>query len=58
MEPLTIFLCIAGIAVGVAVICYVLLRTPKAPASLPVSEIVLGDEEPDEEPTPKEEEDQ
>lgn len=41
----TIALCIAGIVIGVAVICYVLFRTPKAPANLPVSEIVLGDEE-------------
>lgn len=41
----TIALCIVGIVIGVAVICYVLFRTPKAPANLPVSEIVLGDEE-------------
>ena len=41
----TIALCIAGIVIGVAVICYVLFRTPKAPANLPVSEIVFGDEE-------------
>lgn len=41
----TIALCIGGIVIGVAVICYVLFRTPKAPANLPVSEIVLGDEE-------------
>lgn len=44
MEPLTVILCIAGIALGVGVICYVLLRTPKAPAALPTSDIVLGDE--------------
>ena len=57
MDPLTIVLCVGGIAVGVAVICYVLLRTPKAPAKLPVSDIVIGDEVQDKEPTAEEETD-
>ena len=41
----TVAFCIVGIVIGVAVICYVLFRTPKAPAKLPTSDIVLGDEE-------------
>ena len=41
----TTVLCILGIAIGVAVICYVLFRTPKAPTKLPISDIVMGNEE-------------
>ena len=57
MDPLTVVLCVAGIAVGVAVICYVLLRTPKAPAQLPVSEIVIGDETEEKAPSAEVEDD-
>ena len=45
MDGPTTLLCIAGIVIGVAVICYVLFRTPKAAAKLPMSEIMIGDEE-------------
>ena len=41
---------ILAIIVGVGVICYVLFRKPKAAAKLPVSEIVLGEDDIKEEP--------
>ena len=43
-SPTTVF-CILGIAIGVAVICYVLFRKPTASSKLPMSEIVIGEEE-------------
>jgi hypothetical protein len=49
MGPEIVFGCIACIAVGVGVIMYVLLRTPKKPASIgDVPSIDLGDEVPKE----------
>ena len=51
MDGPTTLLCIAGIVIGVAVICYVLFRTPKAAAKLPMSEIMIGDEEEEAEKT-------
>ena len=48
--PTTVF-CILGIAIGVAVICYVLFRKPTASSKLPMSEIVIGDEEEEAEKT-------
>ena len=56
MDFPTTLLCIAGIAIGVAVICYVLLRTPKNPAKLPISDIVIGDEAEEKETPATEEE--
>lgn len=43
MDPITTALCIGGIVIGVGIICYVLLRTPKAPAHISSSEIIIGD---------------
>lgn len=51
MDPLTIVGCVAMIAAGVALIAYILLRTPKNAAPVGTkSEISLG------EPLPSEEE--
>ena len=45
MDGLEIFFCIAVIAIGVAVIAYILLRTPKKPASFgDAPSIELGEE--------------
>ena len=49
MHPAVVAGCIAAIAVGVAIIMYTILRTPKAPASFgDRPSIDLGDEVPDE----------
>ena len=45
MDGLEIFFCIAVIAIGVAVIAYILLRTPKKPASFgDVPSVELGEQ--------------
>ena len=54
MHPAVVAGCIAAIAIGVAIIMYTILRTPKAPASFgDRPSIDLGDEVPE---TPTEEE--
>ena len=51
MDPKLVFACIAIIAVGVAIIMYTLLRTPKTPAGIgSVPSIDLGEEPKAEEP--------
>lgn len=52
----TIVFSIAAIAIGVGVICYVLLRTPKTAAKLPISEIVIGDDDREESATEEQKE--
>lgn len=47
----TVIFSIAAIAIGVGIICYVLLRKPKTAAKLPISEIVMGDDDNGEEAT-------
>ncbi len=49
----TVIFSIAAIAIGVGIICYVLLRKPKTAAKLPISEIVIGESD-NEESAPEE----
>lgn len=51
MDGLEIFFCIAVIAIGVAVIAYILLRTPKKPASFGDAPSVELGEQPEAEGT-------
>lgn len=49
MSPEFIFICVATIVIGVAIIAYTLLRTPKTPASIGTRpSIDLGEATPDE----------
>jgi hypothetical protein len=47
----TVIFSIAAIAIGVGIICYVLLRKPKTAAKLPISEIVIGESDNEESAT-------